>query len=93
MSFVIERREEATKAREKQQQAEQAIAVWQKKKDKNLKSFLTSQAKKCEEEKQRLEQEAEKKAISKLAFDKWFVTCYRIAGIYREAFNYVNFAM
>lgn len=68
--------EEATKAREKRQQAEQAIIAWKKKKDENSKSFLTSQAKKCEEEKQKLEQEAEKKAISKLAFDKWFVTSY-----------------
>ena len=75
--YLVERiEEEAIKAREKKQQAEQAIAAWKKKKDENLKSSLTSQVKMCEEEKQILEQEAEKKAISKLAFDKWFVTCY-----------------
>lgn len=77
MLFGIEQEEEeATKAKEKQHQAQQAIAAWQKKKDENLKIFLTSQAKKHEEEKQRLEQEAERKAISKLAFDKWFVKQY-----------------
>ena len=52
---------------------ELAIAAWRKRKDENLKSFLTSQTKKHEEEKQRLQQEAERKSISKLAFDKWFV--------------------
>ena len=72
--IVIERREEeVAKARDKQQQVEQAITAWEKKKDENLKRFLTSQAKICEEEKQKFEQEAERKAISKLAFDKWFV--------------------
>jgi len=71
--IVIERREEeAAKARDKQQQVEQAITAWEKKKDENLKR-LTSQAKIREEKKQKFEQEAERKAISKLAFDKWFV--------------------
>ena len=72
--FIIERKEEeVTKAREKQEQVEQAIAAWQKRKDEKLKSFLASQTKKHKEEKQRLQEETERKSISKLAFDKWFV--------------------
>ena len=74
MHVVIERREEeAAKAGDKQQQVKQAITAWEKKKDENMKRFLTSRAKIREEEKQKFEQEAERKAISKLAFDKWFV--------------------
>jgi len=55
------------------------IAAWQKKKDQKLKGLHVKQAEQREEEKQRLEQESERKSISTLAFDKWYVSmCYHV---------------
>ena len=76
--LILEREEEeASKADERKQQAEIVIASWQKQKGEKLKGLHAKQAKQREEEKQRLEQEAERKSISRLAFDKWYVSrCY-----------------
>ena len=49
------------------------IAAWQKKKDEKLKGLYVKQAEQREEEKQRLEQESERKSISRSAFTKWYV--------------------
>lgn len=48
------------------------IASWQQKKDEKLKDLHTKRAKQRQEEKQKLEQEAERKGISELAFNKWY---------------------